>query len=48
MNAIYKNLVTSLTEALDAVKFDKKNMQVLILRCHVKGAYMESEVMLYP
>ena len=36
MNAIYKNLVTSLTEALDAVKFDKKTC-----KCSYRGAMLK-------
>lgn len=38
MNALSKNLVVNLTAAIDAVKFDK-NVRVLILRSHAKGAF---------
>merc|ERR1719481_2281425 len=38
MNAMSKNLVANLGEAVDAVKFDK-NVRVLILRSHAKGAF---------
>ncbi|XP_023325867.1 methylglutaconyl-CoA hydratase, mitochondrial [Eurytemora carolleeae] len=38
MNALSKTLVRSFTDAIDAVKFDK-NVRVLILRSHVKGAF---------
>jgi len=38
MNALSKNLAANLTAAIDAVKFDK-NVRVLILRSHVKGAF---------
>jgi len=38
MNALSKNLVREFTQAIDAVKFDK-DVRVLILRSHVKGAF---------
>jgi len=38
MNALSKNLCKNLTEAIDAVKFDK-NVRVLIIRSHAKGAF---------
>jgi len=38
MNALSKNLVTSLAQARDAVKFDK-DVRVVILRSHAKGAF---------
>lgn len=38
MNAISKNLVTTITSAIDAIKFDK-NVRVLIIRSHAKGAF---------
>ena len=38
MNALSKNLVKNLSNAIDAVKFDK-NCRVLILRSHAKGAF---------
>lgn len=38
MNAISKSLVTTITSAIDAVKFDK-NVRVLIIRSHAKGAF---------
>ena len=38
MNALSKNLVKNLSSAIDAVKFDK-NVRVLIIRSHAKGAF---------
>merc|ERR1712168_760839 len=38
MNALSKNLVKEFTEVIDAVKFDK-DVRVIILRSHVKGAF---------
>merc|ERR1719411_1264867 len=38
MNALSKNLVRNLEDAINAVKFDK-NVRVLILRSHAKGAF---------
>lgn len=38
MNAISRSLVVNMTAAIDAVKFDK-NVRVIILRSHVKGAF---------
>jgi methylglutaconyl-CoA hydratase len=38
MNALSKSLVTSMTEAIQAVRFDKA-VRVLILRSHAKGAF---------
>jgi len=38
MNAISKNLVANMAAAVDAVKFDK-NVRVLIIRSHAKGAF---------
>jgi len=38
MNALSKRLVADFTEAINAVKFDK-NVRVLVLRSHVKGAF---------
>ena len=38
MNALSKNLVRNLSSAIDAVKFDK-NVRVLIIRSHAKGAF---------
>lgn len=38
MNALSKNLVKEFTEVIDAVKFDKE-VRVIILRSHVKGAF---------
>merc|ERR1719167_926963 len=38
MNALSKNLCANLTSAIDAVKFDK-NVRVLIIRSHAKGAF---------
>merc|ERR1719348_1379291 len=38
MNALSKNLVTEMEAALKAVKFDK-NVRVLIIRSHAKGAF---------
>ena len=38
MNALSKNLVKNLNEAVDAVKFDK-NCRVLIIRSLAKGAF---------
>jgi len=38
MNALSKNLCANFISAIDAVKFDK-NVRVLIIRSHVKGAF---------
>jgi len=38
MNAMSKNLVSNITSAIDAIKFDK-NVRVLIVRSHAKGAF---------
>merc|ERR1719317_1285804 len=38
MNALSKNLVTEMEAAVNAVKFDK-NVRVLIIRSHAKGAF---------
>jgi len=38
MNALSKKLVADFTQAIDAVKFDK-NVRVLIIRSHAKGAF---------
>jgi len=38
MNAFSKSLVADMTAAIDAVKFDK-NVRVLIIRSHAKGAF---------
>jgi len=38
MNALSKNLCANLISAIDAVKFDK-NVRVLIIRSHAKGAF---------
>ena len=38
MNALSKNLVTNLSSAIDAVKFDK-NCRVVIIRSLAKGAF---------
>jgi len=38
MNAINKNLVANMEAAINAVKFDK-NVRVLIIRSHAKGAF---------
>ena len=36
-NALSKSLVMNMTAAIDAVRFDK-NVRVVIIRSHVKGA----------
>jgi len=38
MNALSKSLVMNMTAAIDAVRFDK-NVRVVIIRSHVKGAF---------